>query len=147
MKAGFAVACALSGIIMASDWFVQPESLRQALTFHASFDGKVHAAHAAGDANLYWAPSLKQRADAKRGLPDGGEARHAPGAGRFGDALQFTVKAPPVVFYRGNRNMPYEKTNWSGTVSFGQIDSFTHQRHQGVSPARRECRRSLCRGR
>lgn len=118
MRAGFAVACALSGLVIASDPLAQPESLRQALTFHASFDGKVDAAHAAGDPNLYWAPSLKQRDAAKRGLPDSGDTRHAPGAGRFGDALQFTVKAPPVVFYRGARNMPYEKADWSGTVSF-----------------------------
>jgi hypothetical protein len=109
---------ALSTAITPADRGRQPPSLRQALAFHASFDGKVNADHATGDPNLYWAPSLKQRDAAKTGLPGSGEARHAQGAGRFGDALEFTVKAPPVVFYRGGRNMPYEKTNWSGTVSF-----------------------------
>jgi hypothetical protein len=109
---------ALACFIVATVPAAQPPTLSQALTFHASFDAKVDAAHAAGDPRLYWAPSWKQRAEARPGLPEGGEARHASGAGRFGDALQFTVKAPRVVFFRGARNMPYEKTNWNGTVSF-----------------------------
>jgi hypothetical protein len=96
----------------------QHQALRQALTFHAGFDGTLDAAHAAGDPALYSAPSLKQRAEAKPGLPEGGEIRHAAGAGRFGDALQFTVKRPAFVFFRGARNVPYETANWSGTVSF-----------------------------
>jgi hypothetical protein len=96
----------------------QPQALRQALTFHASFDGKVDAAHAAGDPRLYWAPSFKQRAEATAGLPDGAHVKPVPGAGRFGDALQFTAKAPPIVFFRGAGNMPYGKDDWNGTVSF-----------------------------
>jgi hypothetical protein len=112
------VALALSCFGAAAVPAEQPHVLREALTFHASFDGKLDAAQADGDPRLYWSPSLKQRYDAKPGLPEGGEARHAPGAGRFGDALQFTVKASPVVFFRGARNMPYEKANWNGTVSF-----------------------------
>jgi Concanavalin A-like lectin/glucanases superfamily len=94
------------------------QALRKALTFHAGFDGTTDAAHAAGDPKLYWAPSSKQRADAKPGLPESGEVQRAAGAGRFGDALRFTAKKSPVVFFRGARNMPFEKTDWSGTVSF-----------------------------
>lgn len=94
------------------------DALRQALTFHASFDGKVDAAHAAGDPALHWAASLKERQSANRGLPPGGEVQHAPGAGRFGDALRFTRRKSPVVFFRALRNMPYGKSNWEGTVSF-----------------------------
>lgn len=93
-------------------------SLREALTFHASFDGTTAASHAAGDPALYWAPNLKQRQDAKQGLPPGGEIQHATGAGRFGDALRFTARKSPVVFFRGERNMPHAAANWSGTVSF-----------------------------
>jgi hypothetical protein len=37
--------------------------------------------------------------------------------GRFGDALRFHKKVPKMVFYRGEKNMPYSPTNWSGTVS------------------------------
>jgi Concanavalin A-like lectin/glucanases superfamily len=71
-----------------------------------------------GDPALYWAASLKERADARPGVPEGGEVRLASGAGRYGDALAFTVKKPSVVFFRGARNMPYATDNWSGTVSF-----------------------------
>jgi len=99
------------------------DGLRAALTFHASFDGSVNAIHAAGDRSLYWAPSLKERPDAKTGLPPGGETQHAAGAGRFGDALRFTKRRAPPVFFRAARNMPYAPSDWSGTVSFWlQVD-------------------------
>jgi hypothetical protein len=93
-------------------------ALRKALTFHASFDGQVDAVHAAGDPKLYWAPSMKQRQEAKPGLPEGGSTVAIRGAGRFGDALRFTKKGSPIVFFRGARNMPFATANWSGTVSF-----------------------------
>jgi Concanavalin A-like lectin/glucanases superfamily len=94
------------------------EPLRRSLTFHASFDGKVDAAHAAGDPALHWAASLKERQNSKPGLPPSGEVQHASGAGRSGDALRFTRRKSPVVFFRGLRNMPHGKSNWEGTVSF-----------------------------
>jgi hypothetical protein len=94
------------------------EALRKALTFHASFDQKVQAASAAGDPALYWTPTLKQRQDARPGLPDSGEVQHATSAGRFGDALRFTTRKSPVVFFQGARNIAYEAANWSGSVSF-----------------------------
>lgn len=96
----------------------QAEALRKSLTFHASFDGRTDAVYAAGDPVLYWAPSLKQRQEAKPGAPEGGTIQLASGAGRFGDALRFTAKKSPVVFFRGARNMPYDIADWSGTVSF-----------------------------
>jgi hypothetical protein len=92
-------------------------ALRGALTFHAPFDGKVDAAHAAGDPALYWAANLKARPEAKPGLPATG-VEHAKAAGRFGDALRFTAPKSPVVFFKAAGNMPYETSNWSGTVSF-----------------------------
>jgi hypothetical protein len=95
-----------------------PGTLRSALKFHASFDGSLAASHAAGDPALYWAPTLKQRQEARPGLPPSGEVQHAIGAGRFGDALRFTSRKSPVVFFQGDRNMPYAAANWSGTVSF-----------------------------
>ena len=93
-------------------------TLRSALTFHASFDGKLAASSAAGDPALYWAPTLKQREEAKPGLPPSGEIQHAQGAGRFGDAIRFTSRKSPVVFFQGDRNIRYATSNWSGTVSF-----------------------------
>src|SRR3990170_7766227 len=95
-----------------------PQALRQALTFHASFDGKVGAMHAAGEPSLHWAASMKERQDAKTGLPPTGETQHALGAGRFGDALRFTRRRAPLVFFRAQRNMRYASSDWSGTVSF-----------------------------
>lgn len=94
------------------------KSWREALTFHASFDGKTNATHAAGDPAIYWAPSLKERQNAKAGLPPGGEVQLVPGAGRFGDALRFTKRKSPVVFFQAARNMPYAAADWDGTVSF-----------------------------
>jgi len=100
-----------------------PPALRTALTFHASFDGALSARHAAGDPALYWAPSAKERQQAKTGLPPTGETQQAGGAGRFGDALRFTKRTAPMVFFRAQRNMPYASSNWSGTVSFWlQVD-------------------------
>jgi hypothetical protein len=93
-------------------------ALRKSLTFHAAFDGKVDAAHAAGDPALYTVATLKQRQDAKPGLPASGEVQHAAGAGRFGDALRFTAKKSPVVFFKGAGNVPYRTSDWNGTVSF-----------------------------
>jgi hypothetical protein len=97
---------------------VDEAALRKALTFHASFDGHLDAVHAAGDPKLYWAPSMKQRQEAKPGLPEGRSIMAARGTGKFGDALQFTKKASPLVFFRGARNMPFQLSNWTGTVSF-----------------------------
>ena len=96
----------------------QQHPLREALTFHASFDGGADAAYAAGDPSLYWASSFKERQKGAKGLPPGGEIRTAAGAGRYGDALRFTARKSPVVFFQGAENMPYRKENWSGTVSF-----------------------------
>ena len=99
------------------------DGLRKALTFHASFDATVDAMHAAGERSLYWVPSLKERGDAKTGLPPTGEIQHAVGAGRFGDALRFTKRRSPPVFFRADRNLPYASSDWSGTVSFWlQVD-------------------------
>lgn len=113
-----ATAVPIMVIVGATPEASEQEALRKALTFHASFDGKIDATHADGDPALHWAPSLKERQDAKAGLPPGGEVQHAPGAGRFGDALRFTKRKSPIMFFRGQRNMPYEASDWDGTVSF-----------------------------
>ena len=91
-------------------------SLASALAFHAPFDGGVDARHAAGDPKLYWSPTFARRAEAQAGLPPT-DTVLAPGAGRFGDAVRFTRRGAPVVFYQGGANMPYAASNWSGTVS------------------------------
>jgi hypothetical protein len=118
-------AAALAGVFSASGLAAPgavsqaagPDAIARALTFHASFDGGVNAVRAAGDAALYSAGSFKQRTEAVRGLPASGEILLASGQGRFGDALRFTTKKSPLVFFKGARNMPYQAANWSGTVS------------------------------
>jgi hypothetical protein len=92
-------------------------SLSNALAFHAAFDGGVDARYAAGDPKLYWSPTWGRRAEAQAGLPPT-DTVHAAGAGRFGDALRFTRRGAPVVFYQGGANTPYSSSNWSGAVSF-----------------------------
>jgi len=92
--------------------------IRQALTFHAPFDGGPDGMHGAGDRKLYSAPSMSARQDAQPGLPASGEVRLARGEGRFGDALRFTVRKSPAVFFRAARNMTYATSDWNGTVSF-----------------------------
>lgn len=94
------------------------DALRESLVFHASFDGTPDAVKAAGDPKLYSAPAFRQRDAARPGLPASGEITIARGSGRFGDALRFTRRKSPVVFFKGARNVPFERTNWSGTVSF-----------------------------
>jgi hypothetical protein len=93
-------------------------ALREALTFHAGFDGGTDANYAEGDPRLYSAASAKERQSARAGLPDGDTIRHVAGSGRFGGALRFNARKAPYVFYRGGANMPYERTDWNGTVSF-----------------------------
>jgi hypothetical protein len=119
-NAGVSAILASAVVIAAvgAETVVDEAALRKALTFHASFDGRVDAVHAAGDPKLYWAPSMNQRQEAKSGLPESGQIVAARGAGRFGDALHFTKKGTPLVFFRGARNMPFEPSNWNGTVSF-----------------------------
>lgn len=92
-------------------------SLAGALAFHAPFDGGVDARHAAGDPKLYWSPTFARRAEAQPGLPPT-DTVHVAGAGRFGDAIRFTRRGAPAVFYQGGANMPYAASNWTGTVSF-----------------------------
>jgi hypothetical protein len=96
----------------------QHEALRKSLTFHAPFDGGADATHAEGDSKLYNAPTFKQRDESRPGLPAGGEVVIARGEGRFRDAMRFTRRKSPVVFFKGARNMPYKAADWSGTVSF-----------------------------
>jgi len=93
------------------------DSLRKALTFHASFDQAVDADFALGSKQLYTATSYKKREDAKPGLhhPD---VSLASGAGRFGGALKFAKKNTKAVYYPAAKNVAYQPHNWNGTVSF-----------------------------
>jgi hypothetical protein len=94
------------------------DALRSALTFYASFDGTLDAIKAGGDPRLYHTATFKQRDEASPGLPASGEVVVERGGGRRGDALRFTRRKSPVVFFKGANNVAYKKADWSGTVSF-----------------------------
>jgi hypothetical protein len=89
--------------------------LRGALLFHASFDNRLDADVAAGDPKLYTAPT-GNRSQAVPGLPASNVVLHTKG--RFGDALHFTTKMRPVVFFKGEKNLGYTSNGWSGAASF-----------------------------
>ncbi len=91
--------------------------LARALTFHASFDRGLEADFAIGERGLQHAPAMDQRAEAKPGLPPTGEVQLAEGAGRFGNALRFTRKQSPLLFFPAARNLGYQTNRWNGTVS------------------------------
>jgi hypothetical protein len=90
-------------------------SLRSSLTLHASFDNGPNADHARGDATLYHSPTA-ERKTSMPGLPD--SVRIVPSAGKTGAALHFVKKSDAAIFFQVDKNLPYRKTDWSGTVSF-----------------------------
>jgi hypothetical protein len=92
-------------------------NLRPALLLHASFDRGLDADFAVGDRKIYTAPTGNRKM-ARPGLPDGDLVMLAQGEGRHGDALRFTKKMRPVVFFQGEKNLGYHTNNWSGAASF-----------------------------
>lgn len=93
-------------------------ALRDALTFHASFDTAADADFARGDRRIYTAPDRNKRDQATPGLPSADLVRLAPDEGRFGAALEFRKKMTPLVLFRGPENLGYRPTGWDGAVSF-----------------------------
>src|SRR5262249_57897497 len=77
------------------------ESLRKALTLHASFDGQADADFARGDKKIYTASNLK-RTDSKAGLHRA-DVDIAKGKGKFGDALRFGKNDKAVVFFQADK--------------------------------------------
>jgi len=92
-------------------------ALRQALTFHASFDRGTEADFGLGDRAIYYAPSMNKRTEAKAGLPADETVAHAKESGKFGDALRFNKKKAPLIFFHADKNVVYAAKDWSGTAS------------------------------
>ena len=91
-----------------------PQSLRPALTLHASFDTGFEADFARGDKRPFHAPNYKQLATAASGIGDVDVAIEQ-GAGTAGSAAaRFRSKNTRALFYRGERHV----TPAGGTVSF-----------------------------
>lgn len=94
---------------------VPHQGLRQALIFHAGFDGDPDAGFATGDQHVYTAPAGSFK-DARPGLP--ATVSLAPGQGRYGDALRFERKSKDLPFFKAEKNVAWSKEDFSGAVSF-----------------------------
>jgi hypothetical protein len=116
-----ALSCLLAllagtGLLLAAEPGRSHAALRNALTFHAAFDGTPDADFARADRRIYTAADRNSRDTAVPGLPEG--AQIARGEGRFGDALEFRRKLKEAVFFRGGDNLGYRPAHWAGAVSF-----------------------------
>lgn len=108
------VAMAVCLLPTASHAQVDRKSLKDALHFHASFDGNADAKVTSGDGRVYTADSL-ERKQLQPGITRS-DVTIAKGAGKYGDCLRFADKAKPVICYMGEV-MHYQPKEWSGTVS------------------------------
>lgn len=92
-------------------------ALRDALTFHASYENGPDGDFALGDRRLYSAPSYKEIEAATPGLLSL-NIETAVDEGKFGHALRFKSKNTEAVFYYADKNVAFVPRNWSGTISF-----------------------------
>jgi hypothetical protein len=87
-------------------------ALRQALTFHGSFDGGLDADFSKGDK----ACLIKKGAE-KVAFAGNEEALIVAGAGRFGGALHFPKKGTTRPMYAGAGMLNYNEQSWNASVS------------------------------
>ena len=94
---------------------VDRKSLREALAFHAPFDGSADAVVQRGDGRVYTTESLARK-EWTLGIqrPD---VSIVKGAGVRGDCIRFADKSPKVICYKGEVLPRYEQ-KISGTVGF-----------------------------
>lgn len=88
------------------------DSLRQALTFHASFDSGFEA-----DFSLGTKMGMTKRGKDLMAVTESDEVRIAPNAGRFGGALHFLKKGSTRPQFAGEGILGYNDKSWSVTVS------------------------------
>lgn len=95
----------------------ESSSLKEALTFHASFDNGVDADFAKGDATLYNLASRNPEV-IDTGLPPEAALK---ADGQFGSSLHFNTPegvSGTRAFYKLPLNFEYRESDWSGSVSF-----------------------------
>ncbi len=90
--------------------------IKEALTFYASFDNGINADFSLGDNQLYTSP-IKSIDSAKVGLHKH-DIRIDEGTGLMGNSLKFTERSSGYIFYRSEKNITYNTSDWSGAVSF-----------------------------
>lgn len=89
-----------------------PDALRQALTFHASFDTGFDADFSKGAKTC-----VTRRGKELVPVTAGGEVRITPNAGRFGGALHFLKKGATRPQFAGGGILGYNDKSWSVSVS------------------------------
>ncbi|PHX94389.1 MAG: hypothetical protein CK546_06905, partial [Pedosphaera sp.] len=87
-------------------------SLKQALTFHASFDKSFDADFSRGDK-----AALSRTKQGTVPLAANDELKLVPDGGRFGGGLHFTKKGSTQPRFKGAGVLGYNATNWSASVS------------------------------
>jgi len=91
--------------------------VKDALTFHATFDGTTDARVARGDKRLFIAQNYKDQVNAQPGLSGTG-VELAPKDGKKGGGLRFIGKNTRAVFYKADKNVAFDGKGWTGTISF-----------------------------
>ncbi len=92
-------------------------SLREALTFYASFDSGVNADFALGDSLMYTVENRKALDSSRVGLHKSDISRQE-GKGKYGYGLQFTERSKEYIYYPSSGNIAYNRENWNGAISF-----------------------------
>ena len=101
-------------IILLSTGHSDDLSLKNSLTFYASFDNGTNAEIAKGDKQLYTLINKKS----KLGNHTEGMTKLVTGQGLSGDALLFSKRNAKWLFYDGDQNFNFDVKDWSGSVSF-----------------------------
>ncbi|NAS10617.1 LamG domain-containing protein [Poritiphilus flavus] len=93
------------------------DSLKEALTFYASFDTGVNADFSVGDSLMYTVADRSALDSSKVGLHKADISRQK-GKGKYGDGLQFTERSKGYIYYPSAGNIAYSEKNWNGAISF-----------------------------
>jgi peptidoglycan/xylan/chitin deacetylase (PgdA/CDA1 family) len=92
------------------------KGLKEALTFHASFDHGYIADFSKGNGAIYTDPARDDIADSEKGM-NSPDVALADGKGRFGGALEFKKRGKAALYFKSEDNISYNRDSWSGTVS------------------------------
>ncbi|MCA9444514.1 MAG: hypothetical protein KC964_27250 [Candidatus Omnitrophica bacterium] len=92
------------------------DDLSKSVTFYASFDESYDADFGSGDRRMY-TTLTREMEDAKLGMNREDVSIDRDG-GKYGGALKFAEKVDPLLLYKVEGNVDYEKADWSGTMSF-----------------------------
>ncbi|MBU4285839.1 MAG: LamG domain-containing protein [Verrucomicrobia bacterium] len=138
----FLISCVSTVLAFQCVMAADPAGLREALTFHASFDDGIDADIARGDKRGYTGLCPE---DMKPGLLNA-KIVIAKNAGKFGGALKFTKKTMQLVSYLAKNNIDYKANNWNGTFSIWMSVDPEKDLHPDdcIDPLRILAQKSVC---